>query len=99
MDSLQLGVSEVVKQLRTARHISQQELANSLDVTRTSVSNIEHGRQSLTLSMFCKIALAFDMNPARLLDEVLTYKPKGNISARDVSDPQIRRLIKETISS
>lgn len=99
MDSLQLGVSEVVKQLRTERHVSQQQLADSLNVTRTSVSNIEHGRQALTLNMFCKIAVALDKNPVDLLQDVLTYRPSAKVLAKDVSDPQIRKLMNETISS
>ena len=38
-----------LKILRTSKNLSQQELADKLKIGRTSISNIEKGRQSLTL--------------------------------------------------
>ena len=45
-----------IKQLRTEKHISQKSFAFKLGLTRTSISNIEHGRQKILLDTLWRIA-------------------------------------------
>lgn len=56
-----VGVNEYVgtriKELRESKGYSQEELSNKLTLTRTSISNIETGRQRLNLKnieMLCE---------------------------------------------
>lgn len=49
-----------LKNLRTAKNLSQQELADKLKIGRTSVSNIEKGRQGLTLKNLEAICKALE---------------------------------------
>jgi len=58
--------SNNVYELRKQFHISQNKLANDLDISRRSVSKIENGEQNLSLEMAYRIAAYFDM----LLPEV-----------------------------
>lgn len=58
--------SNNVYKLRKQFHISQNKLANDLDISRRSVSKIENGEQNLSLEMAYRIAAYFDM----LLPEV-----------------------------
>ncbi len=56
-----------IKQFRTAKGLSQECLANSLFVTRQTVSNYETGRSNPDLDMLQKIADALDVDVLHLL--------------------------------
>ena len=38
-----------IKELRKSRHLKQDDIANILGITRGQISNLEHGRRSLSL--------------------------------------------------
>lgn len=52
---------------KRAENISQASLATSVGLTRTSVTNIEKGRQKLLLHTFVDIAAAIGVEPIELL--------------------------------
>ena len=56
----QLG--EAIKTIRASTGISQEELASSINVKRTSIANIESGRQNATLSLLYKITYILKIN-------------------------------------
>lgn len=56
-----------IEQTRTILGWTQQELANKVGLTRTSVCNIEAGRQRLLLHDVEKFSAAFNMQPKYLL--------------------------------
>ncbi len=56
-----------IKKERINKHISQQRLAESVYLTRTSINNIEHGRQKILLDTFCRISSILEVTPADLL--------------------------------
>ncbi len=56
-----------VEQLRNALGWTQTELAKKVDLQRTSVTNIEIGRQRVNLHMVQKFAEAFGTTPKQLM--------------------------------
>lgn len=55
------GLGRVLHQVRLRRDLSQQELADMVGLTRTSVCNIELGKQSLQLGTLIAMAEAMGM--------------------------------------
>lgn len=60
---------EVGRRIRLARkgRLTQQDLADRVSLTRTSITNIEKGRQKLLLHTLSDIAEALQVSPADLL--------------------------------
>lgn len=56
-----------IASLRHRRRITQQELAQLVGLTRTSVTNVEGGRQRVLLDDVEKFAAALGMRPQALL--------------------------------
>ena len=56
-----------VREIRIARGITQEALARKVKLTRTSLTNIEKGRQKLLLHTVMNIASALDVPVAELL--------------------------------
>ena len=63
-DALLRAVGSRVREARTAAHLSQEQLAQRIGVTRSSVANLEAGRQDMNLSRIAGIlaALGIDLN-------------------------------------
>ena len=98
MELLEQALASQIRQVRAERKLHQQALADAVHVTRTSISNIENGRQALSLSMFCKIAFALEYKPWELLERAFSdTKPKLDISS-EVKDTKIRKLIEGAIN-
>ena len=66
-DEFYKRVGEVIRQARGGRKLAQSQLAEAIGLTRTSISNIESGRQKLLLHTFCDIADNLHLAPADLL--------------------------------
>ena len=76
-----------IKRLRKARNMDQQDLADAVNISRSSIGNIERGKQAVSLTLFCKIANALDKNPGMLLNEILSESATASkLSVRDVRD-------------
>lgn len=79
----------VGSRIRTARKEkdwTQETLADRIDMTRTSITNIERGRQRMLLHTLVEIAKALDVAPASLLPPA-------------APPPGLRELLKEKGSS
>jgi transcriptional regulator with XRE-family HTH domain len=98
MDKLSTLVAAAIKKSRVKHGFQQQDLANVIGVTRTSISNIEHDKQAVSLAMFCKIADALNENPGELLNSVLAQKSNPLVTKDDVDSATIRNLIKKTLA-
>jgi len=94
---LHLLVATAIRESRVRHGLQQQDLAKVIGVTRTSISNIEHGKQAVSLAMFCKIADALNENPGRFLECILTQTPAPSVTEEDVEDEAIRSLIKGVV--
>lgn len=56
-----------LKQCRMRSGLSQEKLAEAIDLTRTSITNIEHGRQPIQLPTLYAIADALGIEPTDLM--------------------------------
>lgn len=63
---IQLGVR--IAQLRKKAGLNQEQLAQILGLSRTSMTNIERGRQRLQIHSLLAIAKALQLPPSGLLD-------------------------------
>ncbi len=64
-DSKKLG--ENLKRIRTQKHITQTELAKTLEVDKSFISNIENGKTNPTLSTITNLAQALSISTNELL--------------------------------
>ena len=64
-DSKKLG--ENLKKIRTQKHITQTELAKTLEVDKSFISNIENGKTNPTLSTITNLAQALGVSTNELL--------------------------------
>jgi transcriptional regulator with XRE-family HTH domain len=58
-----------VRQLRHAKGLSQEGLADRADIHRTYIGGIERGERNPTLTMIMRLAEALGVPPTRLLGE------------------------------
>lgn len=65
--SIEETVGHNVRELRTASAMSQVDLAEAVGVTRSSISNVEAGRQNITITLLANLADALNVAAADLL--------------------------------
>ena len=65
-----------VRTFRRSRKWSQQDLANRTGVGRAKVSDIEGGKQNLTLEVLWRLARALQVHWADLIDDHTTDEPR-----------------------
>ena len=82
----QLGAN-IRKNRRTLRR-SQDELARAIGLTRTSLTNIENGRQHPPLHTFCDIAEQLKIDPSALLP--VRAAPVQTIDFMAAAEKQVR---------
>lgn len=78
------AVGKLVLKARDDAGLTQELLAARVGLTRTSVTNIEKGRQKLLLHTLCQLAGALGVAPSSLLPSTLDPSP----------DPVIDDLLK-----
>ena len=66
MDYFQIG--QRIRKLRRARGLSQEELAEKVNISVTHMSHIETGNTKLSLPVFVDIAAALEVRTDELLD-------------------------------
>jgi transcriptional regulator with XRE-family HTH domain len=91
------AVAEQLKEERQSRKLDQHTLAVMVGVKRTSITNIENGRQALSLNLFCKLADALGKHPSDLLRDALNRRADIDVSDLDVPNAEIRRLINNVL--
>ena len=63
-----------IAQLRKQRHISQAELADSLEVTRQTIISLESGRYNASLLLAHKIARYFETT----IEDIFLFEEEGS---------------------
>jgi transcriptional regulator with XRE-family HTH domain len=59
-----------LRELRVARGVSQEKLAEMADMHRNYVGILERAKQSPSLDAICKLARALKIKPAELLEKI-----------------------------
>ena len=67
------SIANQIRELRADSSLTQQELADRIDLTRQTVIAIEQNKYSPSLETAFKIALVFNVP----LEQVFQYTPKG----------------------
>jgi len=75
-----------VRELREEKNVTQEELGRRVDLSRTSITNIEKGRQRILLHQLVDIAAALDAKPEDLMptDTAIADAPMREDVARVV---------------
>lgn len=66
---VQLG--RLLRQRRRERGLTQEQVGKSLDLTRTSITNIEQGRQGMSVATLVAIARVLEAEPQQLLADAV----------------------------
>jgi transcriptional regulator with XRE-family HTH domain len=64
------NVGARIRDERERRNFSQEMLADRVGLTRTSITNIEKGRQKVLLHTLLEIARVLNLKPTRLLPDI-----------------------------
>lgn len=67
MDYYEIG--QRIRKIRRARGLSQEELAEQVDISTTHMSHIETGNTKLSLPVFVDLARALEVRPDEFLGE------------------------------
>ena len=66
---LYTAIGRRVRSIRRVRQLTQQDLAESIQRERTSVANIEAGRQRFPVHVLYDLAAALGVSPSELLPD------------------------------
>ncbi|MFF5006962.1 helix-turn-helix domain-containing protein [Streptomyces phaeochromogenes] len=70
VDRFYVSVGDRIRGARSAARLTQAQLATSLGLARSSIANIESGRQRLPLHVFALISETLNVNVAELLPDL-----------------------------
>jgi len=95
-----VALGKKISEVRKRQQMTQEALASDISLTRTSVVNIERGKQQLLLHTLVKIAHALNAQPADLLPDV-SPDDDGVLTAISnfVSDRKGREWIETSIKA
>lgn len=92
---------QTLKQQRERIGLTQGELAAKVQLGRTSVTNIEQGRQHVPLHMLLELAKAVGVDPMVLLPavrlEVEVSEPVQRAISRE--DPEVQTFVRNAVSA
>ncbi len=95
---MDVGFGEALKNLRTGRNLSQQQLADKLYVNRSSVANWEAGRRVPDLVIIMRIAQIFEVDVSALTRTADSSAESAEIIVVDDENIMLRGAI-QIISS
>jgi transcriptional regulator with XRE-family HTH domain len=84
---------------REKRDLSQQKLAELLGLSRTSVTNIEKGRQPVDIHVLVRIANTLGVALLKLVPEESLFKKPENVVDIDKYEGDERRFIESILGS
>lgn len=89
-------VGERIRDERKKQNITQDELALQVGLTRTSITNVEKGRQKLLLHTLIQIANILGIPPVRLLP---TFERESSVKFSQETPRHVRNWIINSIST
>ena len=78
-----------VKNRRKELHLTQEHLADRVGLTRTAITNIEAGKQSITLHAYFSLCAALNVSPTILVSQ-LENQPASFV------EMQIQQMLKDS---
>lgn len=93
-------IGKQLKARRQAAGLTQQRLADRLEMTRTSITNIEHGRQRLPLHLLYRLCLTLEIDTSSVLPSIGTVthsapEPPAVPAHMEEMPPRVAELIRE----
>ncbi len=89
-----LSVGQTIYLKRLEKNLTQIELVQKTGIPQPNLSNIEKGKQDLTVSTFLKICHALEVRPAELLDDLFDKTSRKPII---FSRPVIEKIAKAVV--
>lgn len=75
-DKLRAAIGANIKKERELRGITQGDLALAIGIARTSIVNIEQGKQSITIARLLQFSAVLGITPLGLLDGGIEWQRK-----------------------
>lgn len=69
-NSIYIDFGRKLKAARKAKRVTQSDVAEYVGLSRTSITNIEHGRQQVSLHVFLSLSNAVGIDPKQLLPDM-----------------------------
>lgn len=69
MQGFRRGLGQAIRDRRKALHLSQEQLAEKVDMHRNYISLVERGIQNITVETLYKLTVALDCSPVDLFAE------------------------------
>jgi transcriptional regulator with XRE-family HTH domain len=85
-----LQVAGQVRAIRRARHMSQRQLANRMEVPRTYISKIENGKAIPTLGSIERLAIALSVDVSQLIRDSRSQREEE--AAAIMADPFLAEI-------
>lgn len=79
--ALQDSLAARIKRARVDANLQQQDLADAVGLTRTSISNIERGKQGLSVDLLYSISRRLNESADVLLRDAINYAEKHEAAA------------------
>lgn len=74
---LEQSFGKVLKELRTKKGVSQEDLADSAKLDRTYISLLERGLRQPTLGTLFSLAKSLDLSPSEIISKVQRLQESG----------------------
>lgn len=74
-NNIYLDFGRRLKAARKSNKVTQNDLAERVGLSRTSITNIERGRQQVSLHVFLSLSKAVGIEPVRLLPDMGLLAP------------------------
>jgi len=94
-----VALGQQISEARQRQHLTQEALASCVSLTRTSIVNIERGKQQVLLHTLVQIARALKLKPSDLIPETaLDGEAVLQVISKVVTDTQGREWMKKVMS-
>lgn len=96
---IQIAVGQAVRKAREARSLTQEGLAKLVGRSRTSITNIEAGRQRFPIDFLYTIADALEVGPAALLPPFDTVVENGIEEIVKAVSPEKQEWLRQVLAT
>lgn len=101
-DLFYIALGKKIAENRNLASLTQQKLADILNLSRASVVNIEKGRQQLSIFLLCQVAFHLKTSIDKLIphiyDQLTEDTIKSEIEKELGNDPKAKKIFKKFMS-